>query len=257
MDREYIGGIRKETYNLLFKDENLPNSHDIDTKNNDKILDQIAVFTRYNSNNLIDKICLKIVAKKMEMDLSKILYDKEKNEYNYNTENKVIPFELLSDSIQDKKIKKELLSNRRVGKCHESAMGLIGCFENPTTILTGTCEKHGKKYLHSVIELQGKNNDYIVDYTLNLIMKKELYIELTQFENIESIKDIEALEDNKDGTYNFLQNVDSKTKPYLTFRKELKRDLEKNKAMLEETNNEKLDNRIEELKKQRDNIERE
>lgn len=255
MKEEYIGGIRKETYDLLFKDENIQNSEVIDTTDNDKILDTIAFFTKFD-NNLLDKYFLKRMAKKFKIDISKISYDKEKNIYNYNLEDMQMAFEKLSDRIQDKKIKRELLSNDRIKKCHEKTKSLIGGFANPATILTGTYERRGKRCLHSIIELQREDDIYIADYTLNLIMKKESYSKLVNFKQIEDIKDIDALEDMKDGSREFLKDIDFITKPYLTFRKELKRDLEKNKSMLEEVENQELDDRIEEIKKQREEGER-
>ena len=129
---------------------------------------------------------------------------------------------------------------------------------NLTKLLTGFCERHKKKHLHSVIELQGETGQYIVDYTLNLIMNKQNYIDLTKFEIIEEIKDIDYLEDEKDGILDFLSNYYKfKTKPYLTFRKELKIDLEKNKDMLKTSEDEELNSRIEQIRKQRKDIEKE
>ena len=189
MKEEYIGGIRKETYDLLFKDENIQNSEVIDTTANDEILDTIAFFTKFD-NNLLDKHFLKRMAKKFKIDISKISYNKEKNIYNYDAENMQIPFEKLSDGIQDKKMKRELLSNKRLHKCHERTLQLIGGFGNIATILTGTCERQGKRYLHSVIGLQREDDVYIVDYTLNLVINKELYNRLTNFKQIEEIKKI-------------------------------------------------------------------
>ena len=193
------------------------------------------------------------------MDFSKISYDEENKKYNYNCGDKVIEFEKFSDSIiNDKKLKKELLSSKRVGKCHYMAIRLISTFQNPVSILSGTYERHGKRHLHSVIELQSVKGDiYIIDSTLNLFMLKQTYMELTQFKEIEVIKDIERAEDEKDGTIQFMKDMNFKGKPYLIFRKELKEDLQKNKLMLQETKDEELDKKIEEIKKQREDFERE
>lgn len=254
--KEYIGGIRKETYDLLFKDESLQDFKNLDTSYNDRILDTISTFTRYNKNSLIDKILMKLVTKKLNID--KIYYDKETKKYNYNTGDKLIPFELLSDNIKGgKKLKKELLSIKRFRKCHERSLCMITSFENLVKLLTGTYERHGRKCLHSIIEVQGEKGEYIVDYTLNLIMEKQNYIDLTKFQNIEEIKDIDDLEDNKDGTKDCMIYIGATLKPYLTFRKELKRDLEKNKDMLKVSENEELNSRIEKIKKQREDIEKE
>ncbi len=117
--------------------------------------------------------------------------------------------------------------------------------------------KDGKRCFHSVIELQGKKDTYIVDYTLNLIMPKRYYVELTQFKEMETIKDIELLQDIKDGTFKLLGDMGVRTKPYVNFKKELKVDLEKNKMMLQTEEDERLDKRIERLEKQREDFEKE
>ena len=149
-ENKYIGGIKKETYDLLFKDENLQVPIK-DTKKNDKILDEIAAFTTLRENNIYDKIKKKIYEIFFHMDFSKISYDEENKRYNYNCGDKVIEFEKFSDSIiKDKKLKKELLSSKRVGKCHYMAMRLIKTFQNPVSILSGTYERHGKRYIQKM-----------------------------------------------------------------------------------------------------------
>ena len=250
MEANYIGGIKKETYELLFKDENLPNLENIDTSANDKILDEIATFTKLNLNNLTET-----EKQTLNMYLSRISYDKENNIYIYNTGDKLIPFKKFSDFNLNEKLKEELLSNGRESKCHLMSCGLINYFENPATILTGTYERYKKKYLHSVIEIKEKDGSYIVDYTLNLYMQKEFYVELTRFKEIEAIKDIEWMEDNQNGILDFLGKIGSNTKPYLTFRQELKRGFERNNEMLTKTDNKELENRIAEMKKRREEIE--
>lgn len=257
-ENNFIGGIKKETYELLFNDENLAKPIR-DNKLNDAILDEIAVFTTFDENELNGKIKKKIYEMFFHIDFSKISYNKEDKKYHYNCgEDKTIIFERFSDSIEDGKYKKELLSSKRYKKCHEKAMILASNFENPVSILNGICQRHGKRHLHSIIELLTKKGDiYVVDYTLNLFMPKETYIELMQFEELESIKDIEYIKDRKDGTIQLITDMDSKIKPYLMFRKELKKDLEKNKSMMKEVNDEKLNKRIEEIKEIREEFERE
>ena len=88
-------------------------------------------------------------------------------------------------------------------------------------------------------------------------MPKRYYVELTQFEEIETIKDTEVLQDMKDGDFKLFTDMGFRTKTYVNFRKELKVDLEKNKIMLQVEEDEELDKRIEELKKQREDFEKE
>lgn len=252
---EYLGGINRKTYDLLFEDEKLPIIEEKTEKDKNRILREIATFTKLDEKSRKGKFFMKLYEIIFHMDFNKISYNKESRKYEYNSFDKVITFEKLSDKIEDKKIKKELLSSKREGECHTAALMLVDHFENPATILTGTL--YGKNLLHSIIELQSKNNNYIVDYTLNLIMPKQYYMYLTQFKQIENIKDIDTLKDKKDGTEDFYTDIGFYIKPYLTFREELKKDLKKNKTMLNEVDDNKLDKRIEEIEKNREEFEKE
>lgn len=252
----YIAGMKKETYELLFKDENLPQISERNYANN-KIIREIETFNMFDENTIKGKIIKKIFEKKYHIDFSAISYNKENKKYEYNSTDKIIPFEKLSDNISDKTMKRELLSNRRKGKCHEVIFKIIGCFENPAEVLTGTYGISGKRYLHSVIELKAETTNYIIDYTLNLIMPAENYMNLTQFKTIETITDLEMLNDEKEGINSFLKEINIYAKPYLSFRKEIKADLEKNKKMIKEVNDENINKRIIEIKKNREEFERE
>ena len=78
------------------------------------------------------------------------------------------------------------------------------------------------KVLHSVLEYKYKNKFYIIDYTKNIIMPKEQYIKLTKFKEIERISDLEYIEDlGKICNFPYLTD-----KVYVTFKKELIRELE-------------------------------
>ena len=104
--------------------------------------------------------------------------------------------------------------------------------------------------------MQGKKDVYIVDYTLNVIMPKKYYVELTQFEEIERIKDIEALQDRKDGDIKLFEDMGFRMKTYVNFRKEVKVDLEKNRKMIQIEDDEQLNKSIEIVKKQREEFEK-
>lgn len=257
---DYIGGIKKETYDLLFKDENLPELNEEEAqkgKENDKILDVIASFTTLDDKRIKGNILKKIYEKRFGIDFSKISYNEKDKKYEYSLGDRQYHFEKLSDVVEDKKTKKELLSNKRYKKCHQKAIELIDCFRNPACILSGIYIKNGKRYLHSVIELQGKKDVYIVDYTLNVIMPKKCYVELTQFEEIERIKDTEVLQDMKDGDFKLFTDMGFRIKTYVNFRKELKVDLEKNRKMIQTEDDEQLNKSIETVKKQREEFEKE
>lgn len=105
--------------------------------------------------------------------------------------------------------------------------------------------------------MQGKKDVYIVDYTLNVIMPKKYYVELTQFEEIERIKDTEVLQDRKDGDFKLFEDMGFTMRTYENFRKELKVDLEKNRKMIQIEDDEQLNKSIEIVKKQRKEFEKE
>ena len=79
-DDDYIGGIKKETYDLLFKDENLPELNEEEaqrSKENDKILNEIEFFTTLD-NKIIKN---KRLGKKLGFDFSKFIYHKKDKRY--------------------------------------------------------------------------------------------------------------------------------------------------------------------------------
>lgn len=88
-------------------------------------------------------------------------------------------------------------------------------------------------------------------------MPKKQYVALTQFEEIERIKDIEVLQDRKDGDFQLFADMGITTKTYVNFRKEIKVDLEKNRKMIQTDDDEQLNKSIEIVKKQRKDFEKE
>lgn len=142
---DYIGGIKKETYDLLFKDENLPELNEEEAqkgKENDKILDVIAFFTILDDNVMKNKK----LKKQLDLDFSKFVYHKKDNRYEYISEDKVIPFEKLSDKIENQKMKKELMSKERQKKCHLKAITLIDIFRKSSFHLKWNIYKTQKCY---------------------------------------------------------------------------------------------------------------
>ncbi len=124
---DYIDGIKKETYDLLFKDENLPelNEEEVQkSKENDKILDEIEFFNILDDNIIKDER----LGKQLGFDFSKFICHEKDKKYEYILGDKVIPFEKLSDRIKNKDIKKELMSEGKYKMerdCHLKAITLI------------------------------------------------------------------------------------------------------------------------------------
>lgn len=124
---DYIAGMKKETYNLLFKDENLPELNEEEaqkSKENDRILNEIEFFTILDDNIIKDER----LGKQLGFDFSKFICHGKDKKYEYILGDKIIPFEKLSDRIQNEEIKKELMSEERYKmerECHLKVITLI------------------------------------------------------------------------------------------------------------------------------------
>lgn len=213
----------------------------------ERILSEIELFT-------VDK---QIYEKEIgDIEFSKISWDEENKNYNYKIGNSIIMFKKLSDDIEIPELKKELVSFERYEKCHERLLILLNIMNKPAILLNGTYISRGKKCLHSVIKLQSKEKNEIIDYTKNLIMPEQQYMELTQFNVIEAIKDTEHIEDIREGIENHLIKMGSRLKPYFMFRKELKVDIERNRQFLTKVDNKELIKREEEIQQQRGEFEK-
>lgn len=220
-----IKELKKEACNYLFNDELFNNENQQNYKNEkmDKIIDEID-YTTLDENI------------KRTKKIENISFNTKTKQYIYNVSGKEIYFRRISDYIKDEYIKKVLLSPVRFKKCHLMSFGLIECFQRASKIITGIAIRHGRKYLHSIIEIESKGKKYIIDSTMNILMEKEQYIKLLNFEEIETIINTELKEDIKNGTIDILNKIRISIKAYLTFRKEIIRDLEKNRFILEKMN---------------------
>lgn len=182
-------GINKNTYELLFKEGK--NDRDIDEKEEKRyyILSLIEQYTKLREKSIFG-ILLKKYLNIKNLDFSKIVYNKEKQEYEFEYLGEIYTFNKISNFYGDKKMKGELESGERYRKCHEESIYFSmlnkGCY-----ILTGYINNNGGTYLHSVIETKdGK----ILDWTKNLIMSKKEYFNLTDFKALEKISGEEMIE---------------------------------------------------------------
>lgn len=88
-------------------------------------------------------------------------------------------FKLLSDLIDNEKVKKELLSLSRGGHCHFKAIEIANSFQNQDNIFVvgGKIKINDVDYsFHSWVEVADEN--LVIDYNHNLIMDKDKYYEL-------------------------------------------------------------------------------
>ena len=236
-------GINKNTYELLFRDyDNIPEKEKPAIENS-YIITIIQLYTRFREKGISSKLLKLAFEKKYKIDFTKIKYNEKIKEYEYEFNGKVYTFDKLSNKLKDKNIKKELESTKRYKQCHEKSieisLALPGAY-----IVTGYIKENKGKYLHSIVEIEKKNEKYIIDYTKNIIMPKEQYVKLTSFEELERISDMEYLQyDQK------IRNLSIDLKTYTTFGKDIAKELEKNAFMLKK--DEELEKRLDEIRKQK------
>ena len=224
----YKNGINKNTYDMLFPDFYNIKKEEIADEETSLIIELIDVYTLTEQKKLFIDLVKKTFDEQYGINYSNIKYNKETKQYEYKIKEKIYTFNELSDITDIEKFKKELKTDKRHHKCHTRTLELsFGVPES--NIVTGYEVIADIKALHSILEYKVKNKLYIIDYTKNIIMPKEQYMELTKFKEIERISDLEYIED-LGRIYNFPHLTD---KVYVTFQKELIREL-KSKALFED-----------------------
>lgn len=135
-------------------------------------------------------------------------------------------------------------SERRYGQCHEKSIEISMALPE-AYIVTGYIKENKGKFLHSIVEIEKKNEKYVIDYTKNIIMPKEQYVKLTSFEELERISDMEYLQHVQKIAN--IPGIDLKV--FTTFGKEIVKELEKNAFMLKK--DEEVEKRLDEIRKQK------
>lgn len=237
-------GINKNMDELLFSDyDNIPEEERTSIENN-YIMAVIQSYTRFREKGIFSKLLKLTFEKKYKIDFSKIKYNDKTEEYEYELNGEVYTFDKLSNELENKNIKKELESERRYGQCHSKSIELAVA-QPEAYILTGYIKENKGKYLHSIVEIEKKNEKYVIDYTKNIIMPKEQYVKLTSFEELERISDMEYLQ-HVQKIVN-IPGIDLKVST--TFGKEIVKELEKNAFMLKK--DEEVEKRLDEIRKQK------
>lgn len=224
--------IHEDTYKLLFsnfsKDEDVDNSKEKLIKTMAFI--NIDTYTKRKIFRFLELL------KSKGFDYKKFNYNEETKYYEYKvSEEEVINFRKLSDMMNfpnNKELEKELTSSKRYKKCHLRSCMLAQNTEN-AYVLTGKGKLVGKNFLHSVVELIEDDTSLIIDWPRNLVMKKEDYINLLDFEIYSTING-QVLDEE----FIFLASLFPKLNSdvYLAFRNEIFKDLEKNIDMFSEKN---------------------
>mgnify|MGYP000219976353 FL=1 len=234
-------GINNNTYNLLFSDyDNIPKEEQPALEKS-YIISVIQLYTRFREKSIFSKILKLNFERKYKIDFSKIKFNEENQNYEYEFQGEVYTFDKLSKKINDKNIKKELESEKRYRNCHLKSAEIATSLPK-SCILTGYVKRYNGKFLHSIVEIEKEDGKYIIDYTKNIIMPKEQYVKLTEFEELESISDLEYLE-----YIQRLENIlDLNGKVLLTFGREIFKELEKNSFLIK--SNEDLEKVIDKIK---------
>ena len=94
-------------------------------------------------------------------------------------------FKILSDFIENKEVKENLLTEDRYGKCHRNSIYVAKGFEatdneDLTVYIVGGTQKSTEidSTYHSWVELIYPDREYVVDYNANIIMHKKDYYKI-------------------------------------------------------------------------------
>lgn len=208
-------GINNKTYKLLFDDYFGIPGNECGSIQHFKILSDLEKITSDEHP---------------DFRLGNIEYDIKNNDYIYVDENKEYRFDLISDNIEEGVLADELLTDERYGKCHIRS-ALLSRVLPDSDVITGYVIALDAKFLHSVVEyVNSKDEKMIMDWTKNLIMSKEDYVELTKFEEIARIRGSEIDEDFTKSV-EILKFLNVNFKAYLVFRDEFVNDFNSNKVL--------------------------
>lgn len=207
-------GINNNTYNMIFIDEPVESRYSCN--NREFIQGIISQFTKL-SDEEINEVLNKVP-----------LFKRKKEGYIVKRHFKKYYFMLLDTVLKDEK--ENLRSDNRRGKCIPFSIGMANSFDKKCKVAIGYLDNSDKNYrvLHAVFVDCSKKEEYVLDYTINVIMKKKDYIELNDFRILNEISGEDIKKD-----LSLLLNIERmSTKFYLCFRDEIINDLEKNKNIL-------------------------
>lgn len=220
--KKRVDGINNNTYNLLFEDyDNLKEKE----QGNYEFACAFATidwYTKIQEKKIFMKL-LKLVFKNTIVQLDKITFNEHTQQFEYKDNDITFTFDKMANCFENEKIKKELTSNKRYGECHTRAMSISPSIEG-SKIVTGYATILDQKFLHSVIEYEYNGETIILDWTRNLKMTKEQYIQLTKFQELASFEGRKVVDDIEI----IFGNIDIGVKPYIIFRNELVKDIMKN-----------------------------
>lgn len=215
-------GINDNTYNLLFK------AHDHTYEEEDSYDNLIAFLTIDHFTKSQDKE----LSQNKLLDTNKITYNNESGKYEYRDHDLIIEFNKISNIIDDEHDIEELTSDKRYGKCHNMSMLVSAAIED-SKVITGYIKIGDQKILHSVVEIEQDGKKMILDWTKNLGIAKEQYYKLTKFIELSSIEGSKVFKD----FISPIKKLPISTIPYLLFRDEIIKAMEKNPQIFNQVEN--------------------
>lgn len=221
-EKEYDGYLNKNIYNLIFND-NQKNK-----RKNSEVFNYILKYIEHFTLGENDRIKFEEMFD-TKFNSKIIKYSKFRKKYYLKIKALKINFNLLSDYFKEEPYVEELKKLDRYHKCHLRCFELLEIIEN-SKLVSGIMDVFNEDIYHSVLEITDeKGNIYYVDYVKNLIMKKEDYIFLTNFKELQSIS-YDEFENDLEILSKIFDKIEMKW--YFAFRYEIMRDLYKNSKIL-------------------------
>lgn len=223
-------GINNKTYEILFNDVDNLSNLECGSDAKAKAFGTIEMFTLVDGKESL--LTIEILNEKLkeifDYDLDRISYNVETNKYEYREGSLLFEFEKWSDYVYTNFMYEKLTSEDRYKKCHSASLEYaryLSLNGKEAFVVTGYVIVGAKKTLHSVVEIETVDNDVLIlDFTKNLIMNKDQYMELTNFRELNSIS-ANFVNGDKDL---FFDKLDANIKAYVLFRDEFMRDILRN-----------------------------
>ena len=208
-----LDGINNNTYEKFFIEGQIEDRRAKDDR--EFIMAAIQHFTKLSDDD-IDYV----------VEKSNSIFLRNKNIFEVNKNSKKYRFSLLDYFLEN--CKEELRSDDRLGKCTETSIGFALATGKDSKVMIGYLDNSKDKILHAVYLDCGYDKEYVFDYTMNLVMTKNQYLELMDFKIINEVNGEDLINDRK--VLKAFEHFG--TKFYLCFRDEIMKDLEKNKKIL-------------------------
>lgn len=207
-----LDGINNNTYNLIFSDNY--NGPRLVSNDEEFLLCAIEEFTKLDDQEI-------------EYVLNhNTIFKRVKNGFVVERNSKKYSFAIL-DTYFDDVYKEELRSDRRRTKCVSTSISLAHNFDRDCKVVFGYLDSEHDRIMHAVFVDCSQEKEIVYDYTKNLVVTMDDYIEMAKYQIINEISGDDIKRD-----YKYLRQIEHlSSKFYLCFRDEMMRDLKKNKKV--------------------------